>query len=47
MSVSSETHSLGPKSGEITMNVYRDGLAFKMGHNLVLEATKWSGKGQG
>lgn len=28
------------------MNVYRDGVAARMGHNLVLEATKWSAKAE-
>ncbi len=36
------SHSLGPPAGRITLNVYRDGVAARMGHNLVLEATKWS-----
>jgi polyisoprenoid-binding protein YceI len=44
MTVSSGTHSLGPQAGKITVNVYREGVAAKMGHDLVLEATKWSGK---
>ena len=46
MTVSSGTHSLGPQSGTITVSVYRDGVAAKMGHDLVLEATKWSGKAE-
>ena len=46
MIVSNGTHSLGPQSGKITLNVYRDGVAAKMGHNLVLEATKWRGKAE-
>jgi len=44
MTVSNRTHSLGPEAGRITLNVYRDGVAARMGHNLVLEATKWRGK---
>lgn len=44
MSVASGNHSLVPLAGRITMNVYRDGVAAKMGHDLVLEVTKWSGK---
>ncbi len=46
MTVSNGTHSLGPEAGKITLNVYRDGVAARMGHNLVLEATKWSGKAE-
>lgn len=44
MTVSSGSHSLGPQAGKITVNVYREGMAAKMGHDLVLEATKWDGK---
>ncbi len=46
MTVSSGTHSLDPKVGKITVNVYRDGLAAKMGHDLVLEVTRWSGRAE-
>ncbi len=46
MTASNGTHSLGPEAGKITLNVYRDGVAARMGHNLVLEATKWSGKAE-
>ena len=46
MPLSSGTHSLVPEAGEITVNVYRDGLAAKMGHDLVFGVTKWSGKVQ-
>ncbi len=46
MTASSGTHSLGPQTGKITVNVYRDGVAARMGHNLVFEATKWSGKAE-
>ncbi len=46
MTVSSGTHSLGAQAGKVTINVYRDGVAAKMGHDLVLEATKWSGKAE-
>ncbi len=46
MTVLSGTHSLGPQAGQITLNVYRDGVAAKLGHNLVLEATAWSGKAE-
>ncbi len=46
MTISNGTHSLGPQAGRITLNVYRDGVAARMGHNLVLEATKWSAKAE-
>ncbi len=46
MSVPSGSHNLGPPAGKITLNVYRDGVAAKMGHNLVLEAKRWSGKAE-
>ncbi len=44
MTLSSGTHRLVPEAGKITMNVYRDGVAAKMGHDLILEVTKWSGE---
>ena len=44
MSVASGTHTIGPDNGHVTVSVYKDGVAAKMGHDLVLEASSWSGK---
>jgi polyisoprenoid-binding protein YceI len=44
MSIESGTHQIGPDNGQVTVNVYKDGVAAKMGHDLVLQAKQWSGK---
>ncbi|MGH8886896.1 MAG: YceI family protein [Egibacteraceae bacterium] len=36
------TYSFGPSEGRLVLRVYREGLASSMGHDLVLEATRWS-----
>jgi polyisoprenoid-binding protein YceI len=43
MTVKSGTHSIGPDNGTLTINTYVGGMGSKMGHDLVLEATRWSG----
>jgi len=44
MTVAKGTHNIGPDDGKLLINVYKDGVAAKMGHDLTLEATSWSGK---
>ena len=44
MTVAKGTHNIGPQDGKVLVNVYKDGVAAKMGHDLTLEATSWSGK---
>jgi polyisoprenoid-binding protein YceI len=44
MTVATGTHNIGPQDGKVLVNVYKDGVAAKMGHDLTLEATSWSGK---
>jgi polyisoprenoid-binding protein YceI len=44
MTVAKGTHTIGPDDGKLLVNVYKDGVAAKMGHDLTLEATSWSGK---
>ncbi len=44
MTVSKGTHNIGPQDGKVLVNVYKDGVAAKMGHDLTLEATSWSAK---
>ncbi len=44
MTVAKGTHNIGPDDGKVLVNVYKDGVAAKMGHDLTLEATTWSGK---
>jgi len=43
MTVKSGTHSIGPENGRLTVNTYVGGMGAKMGHDLVLEATRWNG----
>jgi polyisoprenoid-binding protein YceI len=43
MTVKSGTHSIGPENGKLTINTYVGGMGSKMGHDLVLEATRWNG----
>jgi polyisoprenoid-binding protein YceI len=44
MAITSGTHSIGADSGTLTVKVYKDGMAAKMGHDLTLQASDWSGK---
>ncbi|MDQ1392778.1 MAG: hypothetical protein QOF30_1755 [Acidimicrobiaceae bacterium] len=44
MTVAKGSHNIGPQDGKVLVNVYKDGMAAKMGHDLTLEATSWSGK---
>lgn len=43
MTIKSGSHSIGPENGKLTINTYVGGMGAKMGHDLVLEATKWRG----
>jgi len=43
MTVAKGTHNIGTGDGKVLVKVYKDGLAAKMGHDLLLEATDWSG----
>jgi polyisoprenoid-binding protein YceI len=43
MTIKSGSHSIGPENGTLTVNTYVGGMGAKMGHDLVLEATKWNG----
>ena len=43
MTVKSGSHSICPQNGQLTINTYVGGMGSKMGHDLVLEATRWSG----
>jgi hypothetical protein len=41
MASESHTHTLGPEHGRLEVETYREGLAQKVGHDLVLELTRW------
>ena len=43
MTIKSGRHSIGPENGTLTVNTYVGGMGAKMGHDLVLEATRWRG----
>jgi polyisoprenoid-binding protein YceI len=43
MAVQPGRHELGPDRGRIILRTFRDGLAATAGHDLTVEATRWSG----
>lgn len=43
MTIKSGSHSIGPENGTLTISTYVGGMGSKAGHDLVLEATRWSG----
>lgn len=43
MTVKSGTHTIGPENGRLTISTYKAGMGAKVGHDLVLEARRWSG----
>ena len=43
MAVQPGRHELGPDRGRIILRTFRDGLAATAGHDLTIEATRWSG----
>ena len=43
MAVLAGSHQFGPDQGRIILRTFRDGLAAQAGHDLTIEATRWSG----
>jgi polyisoprenoid-binding protein YceI len=43
MAVSAGRHQMGPDRGRIIFRTFRDGLAAQAGHDLTIEAPRWSG----
>lgn len=41
MSIETGTHELGPENATLRVKTYREGLAAKAGHDLVIEVTRW------
>lgn len=41
MAITPGTHTVGPNGSTLNVNTYRDGVAAKIGHDLVIEVTKW------
>ncbi len=40
--VASGTFELGPSDGQLLVRIYREGMAKKVGHDLVMELTSWN-----
>jgi polyisoprenoid-binding protein YceI len=43
MALAPGTHKLGPDSGKLEVRTYRDGIAQKVGHDLIIDVGKWEG----
>jgi len=43
MSLTPGTHEVGPANGTLRVNTYREGMAQKVGHDLVINVEKWDG----
>jgi polyisoprenoid-binding protein YceI len=43
MAVHAGRHQFGPDRGRLLLHTFRDGLAAQAGHDLVIEAARWSG----
>ena len=41
MAVASGTHRLGPDNASLQVKTYREGMAAKVGHDLVMDVTRW------
>jgi hypothetical protein len=42
MAFTAGSHALGPGQGTLQIRTYREGVAAKVGHDLVIEVTEWS-----
>ena len=43
MALATGTHKLGPDSGKLEVRTYRDGIAQKVGHDLIIDIGTWTG----
>ena len=41
MALGPGTHSLGPESGTVELRTYREGVAQKIGHDLIIDVERW------
>jgi polyisoprenoid-binding protein YceI len=41
MALAAGSHTLGPRNGSLLVRTYREGLAARAGHDLVIEVTRW------
>lgn len=44
MAMQAGRHHLGPEQGRIVLRTFRDGLAAQAGHDLTIDAVRWSGE---
>jgi polyisoprenoid-binding protein YceI len=44
MTVAPGRHQLGPDNGRIVIRTFREGLGARVGHDLVIDVTRWSGE---
>jgi polyisoprenoid-binding protein YceI len=44
MAIAAGRHQIGTENGRITLRTFRDGLAAQAGHDLTIEAARWSGE---
>jgi len=42
MALHSGTHELGPDHGTLEVRTYREGMAQKVGHDLIIDVTRWT-----
>ncbi|WP_405987169.1 YceI family protein [Streptomyces sp. NBC_00872] len=43
MAVAAGEYEIGPETGRLLLRVFREGVAARIGHDLVIEATRWEG----
>ena len=43
MALASGTHEIGPSNGSLQLRTTREGMAAKVGHDLTIKITRWSG----
>jgi polyisoprenoid-binding protein YceI len=44
MAILAGRHQFGPDNGRMTLSTYRDGLVAQAGHDLTIDAVRWSGE---
>ncbi|MFF3754675.1 YceI family protein [Streptomyces sp. NPDC002018] len=44
MAVAAGEYEIGPETGRLLVRVFRRGVAAKVGHDLLIEATRWEGR---
>ncbi|MFE4176580.1 YceI family protein [Streptomyces sp. NPDC056909] len=43
MAVAAGEYEIGPETGRLLLRVFREGVAARIGHDLLIEATRWEG----